>query len=186
MDDDEVDLLAERARSRRRWVRRRATRRLVRARTPAAVRTLTVLACSPAVFMSDARVADMAYAAIKGLGDQDLADAVCDALLATGEPEIAELIKADGYEHSRAPYRAVVFFLTGDMERYRSLDPTGAALRDVHEHADGTVRGRVAECARATTCLEWAHALVRGRSAVQFGGLTDPEWSALAAILDAT
>ncbi|MGO4420983.1 WD40 repeat domain-containing protein [Streptomyces sp. MCAF7] len=128
----------------------------------------------------------MAYAAIKGLGDQDLADAVCDALLATGEPEIAELIKADGYEHSRAPYRAVVFFLTGDMERYRSLDPTGAALRDVHEHADGTVRGRVAECARATTCLEWAHALVRGRSAVQFGGLTDPEWSALAAILDAT
>ncbi|QNP75373.1 WD40 repeat domain-containing protein [Streptomyces roseirectus] len=186
MYDDEVDRLAERARSRGRLRRRRAVRRLVRARTPAAVRALAVIAFSPAVFTEDSRAADLAYSALTALDDRRLVDAVCDAFLATGEPRLAEVIEEQGYEHSRPAYRAVVCFLTGDVERAHALDPTGDALRAVQEHADTTVRARVADRALAVTSVEWVNGLLRGRTDERFAELIDPEWAALAGILDTT
>ncbi|MDQ1042419.1 pimeloyl-ACP methyl ester carboxylesterase [Streptomyces sp. V4I2] len=80
----------------------------------------------------------------------------------------------------------MVSFLTGDVERYRGLDATGAALREVHDRGDDMLRFRLAERARAETCLEWVRAVVGERPSGQFAVVTDRDWSAIAGILGAT
>ncbi|WP_185842212.1 WD40 repeat domain-containing protein [Streptomyces sp. WAC 06725] len=131
-------------------------------------------------------VMDSARAAFTGLGEQGLVDAACDALLETGDPGLAGLVKAAGYWHSDGPRDAVASFLTGDVERYRRLDATGAALREVHDRGDDMLRFHLAERARDETCLEWVQAVVGGRPSGQFAVVTDRDWSTITGILGAT
>ncbi|MEU6715155.1 hypothetical protein ABZ897_27130 [Nonomuraea sp. NPDC046802] len=181
---DKVEELVDRVKSGGRWRRRRAVRRLARARTPDAVRALAVIAVSPEVSFIDHKVISIARAAFTDLGEQRLVDTACEALLASGHPWLAKLVKSAGYRHSDSSRDAVVSFLTGDVERFRALDPAGRALRDVRERGDEMLRFRLAERARAETLMEWVRAVV-GEGA-GFDGVTDREWSGVAEILGAT
>ncbi len=183
---DTVGVLVERVKSGGWWERRRAVRRLAKLRTPVSVRALAGIAVSLLVSHRDDKVVDLARTAFTGLDERTLVDAACDALLETGDPWLTRLVEAAGYRHSDGPRDAVVSFLTGDVERYRRLDATGAALREVHDRGDDMLRFRLAERARAETCLEWVWAVVGGRPSGQFAVVTDRDWSAIVGILGAT
>ncbi|MDO0939187.1 hypothetical protein QQY66_48635 [Streptomyces sp. DG2A-72] len=183
---DSVGVLVERVESGGWWERRRAVRRLSKLQTPTSVRALAVIAVSLLVSHRDAKVADSARTAFTGLAEQPLVDAACDALLETGDPWLARLVKEAGHRHSDGQRDAVLSFLTGDVERYRRLDATGTALREVHERGDDMLRFHLAERARDETCLQWVRAVVGGRPSRRFAMVTDRDWSAIAGILGAT
>lgn len=181
-----VDVLVERVRSGDRLRRRLAARRLARLETPESVRALADIAESVDVSARGHAVVALARKALAGLTDQSLVDVLCDALLATGRQGLAELVERAGYRHSDASADAVVSFLTGDVERHRALDPTGAALREVHERGDEMLRFRLAERARAEASMEWVRGVVGGRRPGQFATVTEEDWAAVTEILGAT
>lgn len=181
-----VDVLAERVRSGDRLRRRLAAWRLARLETPESVRALADIADSVDVSVRGHAVVDLARNALARLTDQSLVDVLCDALLATGRQGLAELVERAGHRHSDASADAVVSFLAGDFERHRALDPTGAALREVHERGDEMLRFRLAERARAEASMEWVRGVVGGRRSGQFAAVTEGDWAAVTEILGAT
>lgn len=159
--------------------RRKAALALAGVRSPAAVGALARAYASS----GDARLDEIAAGALAGLDDQVAIDAVCEALIETGDDRLAELVAAAGYRHSDPARRAVQLFVAGDFDAYAELDFDGSALAAAQAVADGPLRSRLADRARASGRIEWVRAATGGSRP---GALSDPEWETAIGILTAT
>jgi WD40 repeat protein len=130
---------------------------------------------------ADRRVADRAGYVLRALARPDAREAVCDAFLNDAHPAAREAAFAGGYQPANAARRALFYFLTGQWQKYESLDFDGSFLRSAYEVASPALRQRLATVAREAGRIEYVAAAAReGR---RVGEMTDVEWESAVAVL---
>jgi WD40 repeat protein len=79
--------------------------------------------------------------------------------------------------------RALFYFLTGQWEKYESLDFDHSFLRAAYELGDEQLIRRIAEQARQAGRVEWVEVITGGREKRRLEEMTDDEWNGALPIL---
>ncbi len=110
----------------------------------------------------DPRFATLAAQAVAGLANRAAQEAACQALLHADSPALQAAVLAGGYLPANAAQRALFFFLTGQWERYESLDFDHSQLRAVYSAAGADLRQRINSRLRQAGRPSYLNILVGG------------------------
>jgi WD40 repeat protein len=124
-----------------------------------------------------------AAAALAGLGTQEAREHVCAAAIEAGSAAALDAAVAGGFAPKDPGRRAVLLFLTEQLDAYGQLDFDGRLLRAAHEAAEPHLRARLAAVARKTGRLDWVRAVTLDRSDERLAALSDDEWDTSRATL---
>ena len=129
-----------------------------------------------------ARRARKVLAAAERLKDREI---VCKHFLQHADPDLGALLVAWAYAPKEAARQALLFFLTGQWQRYEDLDVDHSLLRAAYQAADAALRGRIMDQASRHGRQEWVGAAVGGLSGERLGQMSTTEWDAVLQILSA-
>ncbi|GAA2107278.1 hypothetical protein [Streptomyces synnematoformans] len=124
-----------------------------------------------------------AAAALAGLSTQEAREHVCAAAIDDGSPVALGAALAGGFTPKDPGRRAVLLFLTEQLDAYGQLDFDGRLLRAAHGAADPYLRARLAAVARKTGRLDWVRAVTLHRSDERLVELSVDEWDTSRATL---
>jgi WD40 repeat protein len=110
----------------------------------------------------DATVAANARLALQSLKDVGARDEVCRLVVEQDEPVAREAALAAGYAPQDVYQRALFFFLTGQWERYASLDFDQRMLRVNYESAHEALRQRIREQLQARDGVDFLTVVAGG------------------------
>jgi hypothetical protein len=121
----------------------------------------------------------VAYASVGGR------DAVFQHFLRRPDPDLCAMLVAWAYAPKDAAHQALLFFLTGQWQRYQDLDVDHSLLREAYEAADAALRHRIMDQATRHGRQEWVTAAVcaawaKSRDAALGGIIAEYQWVASA------
>lgn len=131
----------------------------------------------------DPQLRARAAAALAGLGTQEAREHVCAAAIDGGSAAALDAAVAGGFAPKDPGRRAVLLFLTEQLDAYGQVDFDGRLLRAAHEAAEPDLRARLAAVARRTGRLDWVRAVTLDRSDERLAALSDDEWNTSRATL---
>ncbi|MBI2946942.1 MAG: HEAT repeat domain-containing protein [Verrucomicrobia bacterium] len=149
------------------------------AKLDAPVITLLMHACSDA----DPDIASLALILLGELRTPDAVEAFCDQLIGSEFPPLQKLAAEKGYAPRDPGKRALFFFLTGQMERYETLDFDHRLLRAGYETTEPEVRHRIAARVRLSGRAELAKALQSGPQKRVLAEMSTREWETIVTVL---
>ena len=131
----------------------------------------------------DPTIAEQARLALRQLKNLDAHEALCRLVIEYNHPLAREIAVTAQYA-PRAPHqRALFYFLTGQWDKYESLDFDQTMLGTAYEICDERLRKRIAECVRRAGRVEWVKIVAGGRQGRRLGEMTDGEWEAARSVL---
>lgn len=110
-------------------------------------------------------------------------EALCGLVITDDHPLAREQALAADYAPREETRRALFYFLTGQWERYDSLDFDRRLLRAAYAAGDAATRRRVAAAARAAGRLEWLEIVAAGDRGRRVDAMTDLEWKTTLTVL---
>lgn len=113
-------------------------------------------------------------------------EAICLSLIHHSNPVALEIVKEAGYTPAVAAQRALFYFLTGQLDRYETLDFDRSMLRTIYDTADTELRQRIASIIRSSGRPEWTDILKVRTHARKDHRLTEQEWETVVRVLHAS
>ena len=130
----------------------------------------------------DPALAQLAMDWLQRLREPAEIEAFCAVLIRLDQPELRQLALAKRWAPRASADRALFFLLTGQMEKYESLDFDRALLRAKHEAGDDELRRLIAARVRSSGRPELALAL-QSREKRTTAALTSREWETMVTVL---
>lgn len=131
----------------------------------------------------DPLLAAAALAALEQLSSPSGQEEVCRWVIEHDDPFARQAALAAGYAPLQPRERALFFLLTGQWERYETLDFDTHLLEAVYSAGSETLRQQIANLARQRGWGGFVQAVSAGRARRRLGALTEFEWEALLVIL---
>ncbi|MGH9855887.1 MAG: WD40 repeat domain-containing protein, partial [Blastocatellia bacterium] len=164
------------------WLRRRAIKMLARDGSLESIWMLEEAASGD----SDEHTQVKIVAALRQLtakGNIEAQEALCRLVIFHDLLPAQEAALAEQSAPCDASQRALFYFLTGQWEKYESLDFDHSFLRMAYETGGEQLRGRIAHQARQAGRLEWMEVVTGGRQKRRLGEMTNKEWNTALAML---
>lgn len=103
--------------------------------------------------------------------------AVCEHFLRHDDPGLGEILADWGYEPDDAIQQVLLYFLSGQWQRYEEIDPDHRLLRTNYEMADPALRSRIMDYAIRAGRQEWVSVAVGGPTGERLGQMSEQEWA---------
>jgi hypothetical protein len=133
----------------------------------------------------DSQIAGDARQALGQLQKAETRQELCRLVIEQDLPGVEEIVLQAGYLPAETPQRALFFFVTGQWERYESLDFDGRILRAAYETANPALRRRLAEKVRQAGRVAYLSAITGSDYRARAAQMTAEEAQMLVQILAA-
>jgi len=131
----------------------------------------------------DNRIAAAAAHLLQHLSAPAAQEEVCRWVMEHDDPQARQAALAAGYAPHSAPERALFFLLSGQWQRYETLDFDTRLLETVYAAGSESLRQQIASLARQRGWGGFVQAVSSGRARRRLGSLDEFEWEAVLVIL---
>ncbi len=131
----------------------------------------------------DAQIAATAARLLAGLREPAAQEEVCRWVIEHDDPHARQAALQGGYAPHSPQARALFFLLTGQWQRYESLDFDARLVEAVYAAGSESLRQQIASLARQRGWAGFVQAIAGGRARRRLGRLSEFEWEAVLVIL---